>query len=189
MTSETRPVPPGFQQPDLPVGEAGATVRSGQQGPEAWRADNWAAAPWPQRDVPPVPPAAPPATAVARAPGTRTAARRAAAARARGERAGMAGALSYGAILVCVAAGVFIAWHEGSRGGGRGGAIAGAALIVAAVVRLLLPPRLAGLFASRHRVTDVITLTVFGAGLLIAGLVLPRLGPLSAIRGEWLARL
>ena len=101
----------------------------------------------------------------------------------------MAGALSYWAILVCVAAGMYLAWHEGSRGGGRGGAIAGAALIVAAVVRLLLPPRLAGLFASRHRVIDVITLTVFGAGLLIAGLVLPRLGPLSAIRGEWLARL
>jgi Protein of unknown function (DUF3017) len=100
----------------------------------------------------------------------------------------MAGALSYGAILVCVAAGVYIAWHEGSRGG-KGGAIAGAALIVAAAVRLLLPPRLAGLFASRHRVTDVITLTVFGMGLLIAGLILPRLGPLSAIRGEWLARL
>jgi len=189
MTSETRPVPPGFQQPDLPVGEAGATVRSGQQGPEAWRAGSWAAAPRPQRDVPPVPPPAPPATAVARAPGTRTAARRAAAARARGERAGMAGALSYGGILICVAAGLYIAWHEGSRGGGRGAAIAGAALIVAAVVRLLLPPRLAGLFASRHRVIDVITLTVFGAGLLIAGLVLPRLGPLSAIRGEWLARL
>jgi len=101
----------------------------------------------------------------------------------------MAGVLSYGAILVCVAAGVYVAWHEGSRGGGRGGAIAGAALIVAAAVRLLLPPRLAALFASRHRVTDVITLTVFGAGLLIAGLVLPRLGPLSVIRGEWLARL
>ena len=120
MTSETRPAPPGFQRPDLPVGEAGATVRSGQQGPEAWRAGSWAAAPRPQRDVPPVPPPAPPAppaTAVARAPGTRTAARRAAAAQARGERAGMAGALSYGGILICVAAGLYIAWHEGSRGG------------------------------------------------------------------------
>ena len=113
---------------------------------------------------------------------------RRAAARTRGERAGLAGAIPYLAVLVCVAAGVYIAWHEGSRGGGRGGAVAGGALLVAAVVRMLLPARLAGLLATRHRVIDVLTLTVFGAGLLIAGLVLPRLGPLSAIRGEWPAR-
>ena len=116
------------------------------------------------------------------------AARRAAAARTRGERAGLAGAIPYLAVLVCVAAGVYIAWHEGSRGGGRGGAVAGGALLVAAVVRMLLPARLAGLLANRHRVIDVLTLTVFGAGLLIAGLVLPRLGSLSPIRGEWPAR-
>ena len=116
------------------------------------------------------------------------AARRAAAARSRGERAGLAGAVPYLAVIVCFAAGMYLAWHEGSHGGGRGGAIAGGALLVAAVIRLLLPARLAGLLVSRHRVTDVLTLTVFGGGLLIAGLVLPRLGPLSAIRGEWPAR-
>ncbi len=86
----------------------------------------------------------------------------------------MAGVVSYAAVLVCVAAGVYIAWQGGSGTGGRGAAAAGAALLVAAGVRLLLPPRLVGMLASRHRVTDVLTLTVFGAGLLVAGLVLPR---------------
>jgi len=86
----------------------------------------------------------------------------------------------YLVVLVCVAAGLYVAWHDGSQGGGRGAMVAGGALLGAAVVRLVLPGRMAGLLASRHRVTDVLTLTVFGAGLLAAGLVLPRLGPLSA---------
>jgi hypothetical protein len=69
---------------------------------------------------------------------------------------------------------VYIAWREGSAGGGDGAAVLGVALLAAAVARLLLPARLAGLLATRKRATDVLTLTVFGAGLLIAGLVLPR---------------
>jgi Protein of unknown function (DUF3017) len=95
-------------------------------------------------------------------------------------RASLIGVVPYAAMLTVIAAGLYIAWHDGSDGGGRGGIVAGAALLVAAVVRLLLPRRLAGLLASRGRVSDVLTLTVFGAGLLLAGLVLPRLGPLSA---------
>jgi hypothetical protein len=78
-------------------------------------------------------------------------------------------------VLVCVAAGIYIAWHQGSHGGGRGGAIAGVALVVAAVIRLVLPTRLAGLLAVRHRATDVATLLVLGVSLLVAGLVLPGL--------------
>jgi len=83
--------------------------------------------------------------------------------------------IPYLAVLVCVAAGIYIAWHVGSHGGGRGGAVAGGALLVAAVIRLVLPTRLAGLLAVRHRATDVITLLVLGASLLTAGLVLPGL--------------
>jgi Protein of unknown function (DUF3017) len=79
----------------------------------------------------------------------------------------------YLAVLVCAVAGVYIAWDKGSAGGGRGGVAAGAALLVAAVLRLTLPAKLAGLLASRRRVTDVLMLTAFGASLLIAGLVLP----------------
>jgi hypothetical protein len=96
------------------------------------------------------------------------------------ERPLVAAMVPYLAVLVCAVAGVYISWSQGSAGGGRGGAIAGGALLVAAALRLLLPPRVAGLLASRHRVTDVLTLAAFGAGLLIVGLVLPRLGPLSA---------
>ena len=78
-------------------------------------------------------------------------------------------------VLVCVAAGIYIAWHQGSHGGGRGGVVAGVALLVAAAVRLALPARLAGLLAVRHRATDVVTLVVLGVSLLTAGLVLPSL--------------
>jgi hypothetical protein len=107
--------------------------------------------------------------------------------RARGDRR-IVGIIPYLAVLVVVAAGVYIAWRQGSAGGGRGAVIAGAALLAGAVIRMVLPRRLAGLLASRHRVTDVLTLAVFGAGLLVAGLVLPRLGPRYPHKGEWPAR-
>ena len=54
--------------------------------------------------------------------------------------------------------------------------VGGVALLVAALVRLVLPARLVGLLGTRKRATDVLTLAVLGAGLIIAGLVLPRLG-------------
>ena len=104
--------------------------------------------------------------------------------RARDDRR-IVGVIPYLAVLVVAAAGVYIAWRQGSAGGGRGGVIAGAALLGGAVIRMALPGRLAGLLASRHRVTDVLTLAVFGAGLLVAGLVLPRLGPRYPHKGEW----
>jgi hypothetical protein len=78
------------------------------------------------------------------------------------------------AVIVVAVAGVYIAWRQGSAGGGEGGVVGGVALLAAAVARLLLPARLVGLLATRKRATDVITLTVLGASLLIAGLVLPR---------------
>jgi len=135
----------------------GAPVRSGEMGQEAAVTGSPAVARPPQGRI------------VTRAAGTR----------ARRDR-GMIGFVAYLVVLICVVAGVYIAWREGSAGGGRGGAVAGSALLAAAVVRLALPARLAGLLASRRRVTDVLVLTAFGVGLLVAGLVLPRLGPLSA---------
>ncbi|MDX6343684.1 MAG: hypothetical protein QOH87_3822 [Trebonia sp.] len=77
------------------------------------------------------------------------------------------------AVLVVTVAGVYIAWRQGSAGGGEGGVVGGAALLVAAVARLLLPSRLVGLLATRKRANDVVTLTIFGVALLVAGLVLP----------------
>jgi hypothetical protein len=102
-----------------------------------------------------------------------------AAAVSRGTVSRVAAVIPYLAVLACVAVGLYVSWHQGSRSG-QGGVIAGSALLVAAGIRLVLPAKLAGLLATRHRVTDVLTLIAFGTGLLIAGLVLPRLGPLSA---------
>jgi hypothetical protein len=103
-----------------------------------------------------------------------TAARSKAAARRAKEDASIVGAIPLLVVLVVAIAGVYIAWRQGSAGGGEGGVASGAALLVGAVARLLLPARLAGLLATRKRATDVITLTVLGVALLIAGLVLPR---------------
>lgn len=154
MTRRSHP-PAGFARYGVPVRGTGAPVRSGEMGQEA---------------------AVTGSSAAAQPPGAQVVSR--AASRRRRDR-GMIGIVVYLVVLVCVVAGVYIAWREGSVGGGRGGVVAGSALLAAAVARLALPARLAGLLASRRRVTDVLVLTAFGVGLLVAGLVLPRLGPLS----------
>jgi multisubunit Na+/H+ antiporter MnhB subunit len=51
-------------------------------------------------------------------------------------------------------------------------AVAGV-LFAAALARLTLPERSAGMLASRSRLTDVAILTALGTGLLVAGLMLP----------------
>ena len=98
---------------------------------------------------------------------------RAAATRAR-QDGSIVGTAAYFAVLAAVAGGLYIAWRQGSAGGGEGCVAGGAALLAAAVVRLVLPARLTGLLGTRKRATDVLTLTIFGTGLLVAGLVLPR---------------
>jgi hypothetical protein len=95
-------------------------------------------------------------------------------ARSKAAGTGMITVIPYLTIVVCVVAGVYISWHQGSSGGGTGGVIAGFAFLVAAVIRLALPRKLAGFLASRNRVTDVVTLTGFGVCLLLLGLLLPR---------------
>jgi Protein of unknown function (DUF3017) len=172
MTRQARHALPGFEPSAVPPRETGGTGRSGKAGGEAELAGTLAAVPWPAQD-PPAAPAAPVQPAAV------TAARETPA-HARSTRPGTAGAVAYLVVVIVVAAGVYMAWREGSQGGGRGGVVAGSALLLAAVTRLVLPGRAAGLLASRRRVTDVLTLTVFGASLLVAGLVLPRLGPPSA---------
>lgn len=172
--------PSGFPRYGVPVRAADAPVRSGNTNEEAARPGSWAAAPWPSQGRPPQQAAAPqPGVPVApAAPGGRVA-QRAAITKARRERS-LIGVVPYLAVLLCTIAGVYIAFRDGSAGGGAGGVIAGLALLMGAVIRAVLPARLAGLLASRRRATDVVTLAAFGACLLIAGLVLPRLGPLSA---------
>ena len=87
---------------------------------------------------------------------------------------GIVGVIPYLIVLLCVVAGWYIAWSQGSGDGGRGAVVAGIALLVAALVRLGLPARLAGLLGTRKRATDVVTLTVLGIGLIVAGLIVPR---------------
>jgi len=91
-----------------------------------------------------------------------------------GDNGGIVGVVPYLIVLVCVIAGLYIAWSQGSNGGGQGAVVGGVALLVAALVRLALPAKLVGLLGTRKRVTDVVTLAVLGAGLIVAGLVLPR---------------
>jgi hypothetical protein len=178
MTRQTQ-APSGFPRYGVPVRAADAPVRSGNTNQEAARAGSWAAAPWPPQGRPPQQAAAPqPGVPAAPAAPAGRVARRAAITRARRERS-LIGVVPYLAVLLCTIAGVYIAFREGSTGGSAGGVIAGLALLMGAVIRAVLPARLAGLLASRRRATDVVTLAAFGACLLIAGLVLPRLGPLS----------
>jgi hypothetical protein len=56
----------------------------------------------------------------------------------------------------------------------RGGTLAVAGIVLAAALaRMVLPERRAGMLVSRRRLVDVAVLTALGAGLLVAGLVLP----------------
>jgi hypothetical protein len=65
-------------------------------------------------------------------------------------------------------------WIRGGERDVRGGTlvIAGV-LLAAAVARLGLPDRRAGMLGSRRRILDVAAFAVLGVGLLVAGLVFP----------------
>jgi DUF3017 family protein len=82
-------------------------------------------------------------------------------------------ALAYLLVLAACAGG--LAWiAQGGIQAVRGGTLAVAgAVFVAALARLVLPESYAGMFASRKRLTDVMTLVTLAAGLLAAGIVLP----------------
>ncbi len=80
--------------------------------------------------------------------------------------------LPYLIVLAGAVAGLFIAWR-GTRYAGRGAGTVGAALLVAAVARLALPPRYAGLLASRGKAMDVAAFAVFGAAVLAVAASLP----------------
>lgn len=80
--------------------------------------------------------------------------------------------LPYG-IVVCGLA-LALLWIRQSGRNVRGGTLAVAGvLLAAALVRLALPERRAGMLVSRRRLADVAVLAAFGIGVLVAGLVLP----------------
>jgi DUF3017 family protein len=151
MTPETRQARVGYRRPQVHRPEDAATIRSGALAAGAARTGQWGAVAKPSHA----------------SPRSRAAAKRVS------EDASIVRVIPLLAVLVVTVAGVYIAWHQGSAGGGDGGVVGGAALLVAAAARLLLPSRLAGLLAMRKRANDVVTLTIFGVGLLVAGLVLP----------------
>src|SRR5262249_26559546 len=135
MTPETQQARAGYRRPDVRGRGGAATLRSGALATETARTGDGGAA------APPRPsPASPPLTARAK--------------RAR-EDASIVRVIPLLAVLVVTIAGVYLAWREGSAGGGEGGVVAGAALLAGALARLLIPARLAGLLATRNPAADV----------------------------------
>ena len=80
--------------------------------------------------------------------------------------------LPYLIVLAGAATGMLIAW-QGSKYAGRGAALIGASLLVAALARLILPERYAGLLASRRKASDVLGFAGFGAAVLAVAIALP----------------
>ena len=102
--------------------------------------------------------------------------RRAGSRPARRHRAALAGRQPYGAAYLVVICGVALSLSYLWRGpqNVRGGALAVAVmLLAAAVARLVLPERRAGMLASRRRLVDVAAFSALGVALLVAGLVFP----------------
>jgi hypothetical protein len=77
------------------------------------------------------------------------------------------------AIVLCGVA-LALAWMRENGQNVRGGTLAVAGILfAAALARLALPERRAGMLVSRRRLADVAVLAALGTGLLVAGLVLP----------------
>jgi len=81
------------------------------------------------------------------------------------ELGGGRGLLAYLIVLAGVAVGLLVAWN-GTTYGYKGTTIVGWALIAAALARLVLPPRYAGLLANRQRAIDVLTFALLGGSIL-----------------------
>jgi hypothetical protein len=73
-------------------------------------------------------------------------------------------------VLAVCAVGVLVVLSNHFR---RGTVLFAGGLVLAAGLRLLLPPSAAGLLAVRSRTLDVITLGALGMGVLLAALVVP----------------
>jgi hypothetical protein len=78
----------------------------------------------------------------------------------------------YLVVLAGAAAAMFVV-SKGSAYALRGIAVLGGTLLAAALTRLLLPNRFAGLLASRRKASDVLAFAVLGAAVLAVALSLP----------------
>lgn len=80
------------------------------------------------------------------------------------------GGLWYLAVLAATGVGIVIAWWRDWRVGVDW---VGGALLAAAIARLVLPQRDAGMLAVRRRTLDVLLLSSVGAGLVFLSLTIP----------------
>jgi hypothetical protein len=80
------------------------------------------------------------------------------------------GGLFYLVVLLATAVGIGIVWSGNWRPGTEW---MGAALIFAAVGRLVLPRRDAGMLAVRHRIFDVLLLAAVGATMIVLAITIP----------------
>jgi hypothetical protein len=80
--------------------------------------------------------------------------------------------LPYLIVLAGTVVGLVVA-ALGARHAGWGAAVVGAALLVAALARLTLPPRYAGLLVTRGKALDVAAYAVLGAAVLGVAASLP----------------
>ncbi|MBV9095310.1 MAG: DUF3017 domain-containing protein [Streptosporangiaceae bacterium] len=92
--------------------------------------------------------------------------------RGRADGLGLVSVLVYLVVLAGVTAGMFLTW-QAPKYAGWGTGLAGCALLAAALARLVLPSRHAGLLSSRRKASDVLAFTVLGAGMLALALMLP----------------
>jgi hypothetical protein len=80
--------------------------------------------------------------------------------------------LPYLIVLAGALTGLAVAWLNSLRTG-PGAGVVGVALLVAALARLVLPPRYAGLLVSRSKAMDVAGFAVLGIAVLAVAASLP----------------
>jgi hypothetical protein len=137
--------------------------------------------PWAQAGAPPIHPAAAPpmhhvvappvvpAANVAAAPVASAA--RATVNRRRAREEPRTGGI-YAVMLLFTVVAMGLVWSS-PRDVRWGADVFGAGMLLAAVARVVLPARSAGMLATRQRLTDAATLAVLGLGTLVVGLALP----------------
>lgn len=73
-------------------------------------------------------------------------------------------------LIVAGTCGALLIIRQGTHHLKSGTLVLAGVLLIAAIARLVLPDRLAGMLSSRRRLIDVAIFTVLGIGLLAAGL-------------------
>jgi hypothetical protein len=83
--------------------------------------------------------------------------------------------LPYVVVLFCLVVALVLI-QQGVQFLQSGTLVLAGALLIAALARLILPERRAGMLSSRRRPLDVAIFGVLGIGLLVAGIVVPAPG-------------